>query len=177
MTPALAALFDALGADAPHPDIPVADRLFEPLIGSWQLTVTWYDAAGGVARRLPGEWHFAYVLEGRGVQDVWIVPARAERAAVGGEACEYGASLRFYDPEIGAWRSTWIGPCRHAVNRFIARRAADGGIVLEALPDSEPALRWSFSSIRADGFCWYNHVAADGGWRLVQDFVATRSAP
>jgi hypothetical protein len=176
MHTSLSAFIDALGADASHPDIPEEARLFEPLFGSWDLDVTWYGPSGEVLRRLPGEWHFAPVLEGRAVEDVWIVPSRAARATTGEPAYEYGTSLRFYDPSLGAWRSTWIGPCRGAVNAFVARRAAAGGIVLDAVKGSGPEMRWSFSDIAADGFRWHNHLMDDGSWRLVQDFVARRAA-
>ena len=119
-----------------------------------------------------GEWHFAWVLDGRGVQDVWIVPGATERAA-GIGPYEYGTSVRFYDPEIAAWRSTWIGPRHGAVVPFIGR-GTENGILLETLPGSEKTMRWSFHDITAGSFTWKNHLHAEGNWRLVQDFIATR---
>lgn len=63
-------------SNGPHEDLSPADRLFEPFIGSWDLDITWYGH-GAVTRRAKGEWHFAWVLEGRAIQDVWVVPPRA----------------------------------------------------------------------------------------------------
>jgi len=161
-------LADLLFSDEASPDIPQDQRLFDPLIGSWDLVVTWHDRSGGIARRETGEWHFSRVLDGRGIQDVWIVPGPGQRPE--GGAYEHGTSIRFYDPAIDAWRSTWIGPRRGVVVPFIGRRS-DDGIVLETVGGE--AMRWSFHDITADGFLWRSHMD-DGGWRLVQDFVATR---
>ncbi len=160
---------DSLISEATSSDIPEEQRLFDPLIGSWDLVVTWYDHAGAISRRETGEWHFARVLDGRGIQDVWIVPGLSERAA-GTGPYEYGTSIRFYDPAIAAWRSTWIGPRSGVVIPFIGRRSGDG-ILLETLT-GDP-MRWSFHDITDDRFTWENRKE-DGDWRLVQDFVAAR---
>ena len=55
--------------------------------------------------------------------DVWITPRRSLRGQA--DPYEYGASLRFFDPTIQAWRSTWIGPVRHLVRPFIAQQVGD----------------------------------------------------
>lgn len=99
---------DALVFDAVHPDIPSSQRLFEPLLGSWHLEVKWFDESGQLVRRQDGEWHFSRVLEGRAIQDVWIVPSRGQR---GQDDYEYGTSIRFYDPALGGWRSTGSARC------------------------------------------------------------------
>jgi hypothetical protein len=165
-----------LVSDGAHASIPEGDRIFEPFIGSWDLQVRWYRADGAVERQERGEWHFARVLEGRAIQDVWIVPPVAERAQRP-EAGEYGTSLRFYDPDSGAWRSTWIGPFHRYVRRFIARRV-DDEVVLELLPEEPPpVMRWIFHDIRSDAFAWRNEILEEGKWRIQQSFSARRSAP
>lgn len=161
----------ALVAAGLHPSIPPEHRIFEPLIGSWDLDITWYDQAGHLSRSMRGEWHFAPVLEGRAIQDVWIAPPRSERTA-SSDGYEYGTSLRFYDPSIAAWRSTWIGPMRTFVKQFIARRLA-ATIVLEST-DAEQRLRWTFSDLAPDSFKWTNEEEGPEGWRVQQRFVARR---
>lgn len=144
----------------PHPDIPADQRIFSPFIGNWDLTVTWYRNDVQV-RREAGEWHFTWVLEGRAIQDVWIVPPRRLRAAPA-PLYEYGTSLRFYDPELGAWRSTWIGPMQKVVHTFIARGDRNG-ITMETGADAARLLRWVFSQIGTDSFRWENfEKSADG---------------
>ena len=167
---------EALAASGPHPDHRDELMLFGQFVGSWDLDVTWYEA-GAPVRRERGEWHFAWVLEGRAVQDIWIVPPRIERTARS-DLYEYGSSLRFYDPALGAWRSTWIGPMRGAVIPFIARGIGDE-IVLEGQePGDDRPMRWIFSDIAPDRFLWRNTVSGDGGstWTTQQDFVCCRSA-
>ena len=53
---------ESLVSIGPHPDIPVSALIFAPLIGSWDLRVTWY-AEGEVVRQEDGEWHFDWVLD------------------------------------------------------------------------------------------------------------------
>jgi hypothetical protein len=66
----------ALSAPARATDIDAADDLYGWLIGSWDMDVVHYRVDLGSARRR-GEIHFGWVLEGRAVQDVWIMPPLA----------------------------------------------------------------------------------------------------
>ena len=165
---------ESLVSPGPHPDIPVSDLIFAPFIGSWDLRVTWY-AEDEIVRQEDGEWHFDWVLEGRAIQDVWIVPRR-ERRVSATDSYEYGTSVRFYDPRLRAWRSTWIGPMHGMIRTFIARQV-DRTVTLESDADQGDAMRWVFSDITEDAFIWRNSVQRDGRWMLQQDFVATRMRP
>jgi hypothetical protein len=163
-----------LFAHGPHPDLAGVDLLFEPFIGSWDLEVTWFEGLEPT-RTEAGEWHFAWVLEGRAVQDVWIVPRRDQRRA-GADLYEYGTSIRFPDPGLGGWRSTWLGPTQRSVRTFAARRIGDD-VVLDGEHDDGTPLRWAFSDIAPDSFSWSNATGRpDGTWLVTQRFRATRSA-
>lgn len=175
MTSRSAAPFaEALLSDGPHPSIPPEQRIFAPFIGSWDLLVRWFDEDGKLAREEQGEWHFAWILEGRGVQDVWIVPRRAERSGRS-DLYEYGTSLRFFDEKIGAWQSTWIGPMHRVVRTFIARGIGDQ-VMLETTEGEVPRMRWSFSDIQKNSFSWRNELWTENGWRVQQTFAARRLA-
>ncbi|WP_119269251.1 hypothetical protein [Taklimakanibacter deserti] len=165
---------DSLISSGPHPDIPDEHRIFAPFIGDWDLIVKWFDERGKLAREERGEWHFAWILEGRGVQDVWIVPPRNER---GGriDLYEYGTSLRFFDSELGAWQSTWIGPMHRLVRTFLARRI-DDKVVLETTEGEVPRMRWSFADVTQDSFTWRNELWTGADWRIQQTFDARRSS-
>src|SRR5262245_17539193 len=92
----------ALAAPGRSPEIPEAADLYGWLVGSWELDVYRY-LVDVTARRLKAEAHFGWVLEGRAVQDVWIMPRRSERtAAVDKAANMYGTTLRVWDPSIQA---------------------------------------------------------------------------
>src|SRR5882757_8254880 len=99
---------DALGADGPSADRAGKMDLYGRFVGSWELDVM-QIADDGRKRRRPGEWHFGWALEGRAIQDVWIVPPRG--ALRDGDAAarfnSYGTTLRVYDPDIDAWRIQW----------------------------------------------------------------------
>ena len=153
--------------------MPEDSQIFAPFIGSWNLIVRWWDKSGVASRTEAGEWHFSWVLEGRGVQDVWIVPPRTQR--ISGSLYEYGTSIRFYDPGLNAWQSTWIGPMHRVVRTFIARKLGQD-VVLETTPDISPAMRWSFSDISKNAFLWKNEVEEPSGWRTQQTFEAKRQS-
>ena len=72
--------------------------------------------------RRVGELHVGWVLGGRAVQDVWIVPGRDVRGEIPASLAFHGSAVRFYDPAIDAWRCTWIDPLMGRVRRFIGRR-------------------------------------------------------
>jgi hypothetical protein len=61
----------------------------------------------GKDARRAGEWHFGWALEGRAIQDVWIVPAPLASyvtATLPPSFNSYGTHVRVYDPDIDAWR-------------------------------------------------------------------------
>jgi hypothetical protein len=166
-------LLDALQASGPHSDLAEHLMLFGQFVGAWDIDVTNY-APDGTRQEYKAEWHFGWVLEGRAVMDVWITPRRSLR----GDAApyEYGASLRFFDPTIQAWRSTWMGPVRHLVRTFIAKQVGDE-IVLEGSAPPDLQLRWVFSEITPTSFHWRNMESNDQGatWTIVQTMNARRA--
>lgn len=168
-------MLEALGASGPGRRNREQLMQFGVLVGSWDLDVIYYDADGSVRRRVPGEWHFGWVLEGRAIQDVWIVPPRSQRNADADNPGEYGTTLRFYDERIEAWRSTWHGPVNGVAWPFIAQ-STDGEIVLERTMDSGELTRWVFSSITESSFHWRAISSTDCGktWHLDQEMFATR---
>jgi hypothetical protein len=165
----------ALQASGPHPDLASDLMLFGQFVGAWDVEVT-NIAPDGTRTVLQGEWHFGWVLEGRAVMDVWITPRRSLRDSAA--PYEYGATVRFFDPALQAWRSTWIGPMRHLVRPFIARQVGDE-IVLEGSFAPGNLTRWIFSQITATSFSWRNMESSDEGatWTVVQVMVARRASP
>ncbi len=83
-----------LFASSRSPEILESADVYGRLIGSWELEVLQYKAADVSSLGLRGEVHFGWVLEGRAVQDVWIMPRRPERTVHTGKTNNmYG--LRF----------------------------------------------------------------------------------
>jgi hypothetical protein len=76
---------------------PASDRadkmgLYGWLIGAWTMDAVMH-APNGETHERPGEIGFAWVLQGRAIQDVWILPDFF-----------YGTTLRVYDPGIVSTR-------------------------------------------------------------------------
>src|SRR5262249_8422626 len=87
----------ALAATERSPEIPESHDVYGWLVGSWELDVIhyWVDVRD---RGITGEVHAERVLEGRGVQDVWIMPRIAERRGPPDKALNsYGTTLRIWD--------------------------------------------------------------------------------
>jgi hypothetical protein len=145
---------EALASTGPSPEIPAADNLYGWLVGGWTLDITIFDAAG-TAYRSNGEAHFAWVLEGRAVQDVFINPRRDERTSSLEHTARnwYGSTFRVYDPAIRAWRVTWWNPVIAGRSELIGRwQGAD--VMQEGTgPDGVP-IRWSFTEITPSSFLW-----------------------
>jgi len=164
---------ELLAADGPHADHADELMLFGQFVGSWDVDAKLVDR-DGTSQPHGGEWHFAWVLEGRAVQDVLVSPRLADRAP-GEPAFEYGSTVRFYDPERKLWEITWITPVSRRVER-LSGGPAGGGIVLEGVRSDGNAQRWTFADIAADSFLWRGYISADGGanWFMNEEMRATR---
>lgn len=167
-------LADVLVADGPHPAVAEKMAPFVPLIGHWDVAITNY-APDGAKTEIAGEWHFGWGLDGRAIVDVWIAPRRELRGP--DRAGSWGATIRFYDPAIDAWRSTWLEQSHAVVMPFIGR-LNDGEIVLEGSFTPGVLSRWIFSDIGAETFHWRSVESTDDGatWRLEQEMAARRAA-
>lgn len=166
-------LVEALHADRPHADHAEQLELFGQFIGSWTLEWHGTDADGRPAAAR-GELHFGWVLDGRAVQDTWIVPGRGEPGHGQPPLGFHGSTLRFFDDAIGAWRSTWIEPVNGRVRRFIGRPVDDGILLLS--DEDMPQMRWQFTDITDDSFTWTAESSADMGasWQRDDQMFATR---
>jgi hypothetical protein len=169
---------EALGADGPAADRAGKMDLYGRFVGSWDLDVTQYSEKG-VPRRRKGEWHFGWALEGRAIQDVWIVPPRGEprHGDAAANVNSYGTTLRVFDPRIDAWHVQWSDPVAQTFLQMIGRAEGDDIVQLGTRADGH-LIRWSFLEITPDFFLWRGEVSADGGssWRVVTEFTARRTA-
>lgn len=173
------AFLNALGAEGPSGDRAGKMDLYGRFIGSWDLDVRQFSEDGRERRRA-GEWHFGWALEGRAIQDVWIVPPRGEGrhgdATAKINSC--GTTLRVYDPDIDAWRIQWTDPVARSFLQMIGRAEGDEIVQLGTRADGQ-LMRWRFSEITSDSFLWRGEISADNGasWRVNTEFTAQRRVP
>jgi hypothetical protein len=164
-------LLAALPADGPHPDL--ADELmtFGRFVGTWLLSVEFYDNVGECVHQDAGEWSFAWVLDGRAIQDVLTYPTTNSTRATRG----IGTTLRFYDQQEDHWRVFWLGAVS-GITVLLSGGQVDEDIVLEG-PDPDGTLnRWMFTDITANSFLWTGQESRDqrASWQLRQRMTATR---
>jgi len=166
---------DALVAKGRAADIPESADVYGWLIGGWDLDIRtyWADVS---ALGLKGEAHFAWVLEGRAVQDVWIMPRRPDRHGTYDHGVNsYGTTLRVWDAALEAWRVTWINPAQGARSELVGRWSGKDIVQLGHHADGTP-IRWMFTEITKDSFRWTGEALDTDGktWKLQGDFRARR---
>jgi len=166
-----------LAADGPHPEHAEELMLFGQFVGEWELDWACYDETGEPTETERGEWIFAWVLEGRAVQDVWIIPERDRRGEPGLPLGEYGTTLRVYHPRLDAWVITWNGPIKGVRRLFLGRRSGPD-ILVDGRNENGDPMRWIFSEITERTFRWSSVVSTDGEetWRLREEMRVRRKA-
>lgn len=148
---------------------PARDRgdemaLYAFLVGDWTFDAT-VKREDGAVHRGQGEIHACWVLDGRAIQDVWILPG-----------VFYGTTLRVYDPALSAWHILWSDPLKQYYTRQLGRaRGAD--IVQQGHTDKGIPVRWSFLDRRPDAFRWLGEYSTDGGasWLVQAEFLTRRA--
>jgi len=168
--------YTLLAAPGRSPEIPEEADLYGWLVGSWELNVLHYKTVDVAAQNIRGEAHFGWVLEGRAIQDVWIIPRPAERTpGMSKINNNYGTTQRVWDSEIQAWRIRWINPVTGHREDQIGRRCGNDIVQVGARPDGTPT-RWAFTEITPDSFHWIGEALNPDGrtWKLEGEFRAKR---
>ncbi len=161
---------NGLGADGPFPALKKQLQLFGQFVGDWDILENRYLQKDGTWTQSRGELHWAWILEGKALQDVWM--SIDEKT---GKAIPAGTTVRFYDPKIDAWRSTWISPSQGVVRPFLARQVGDE-IVLEATADDGHPIKWIFSKITSGSFRWRAEERRGNGdsWTVTEEMRIRR---
>jgi len=135
-----------LHADGPATDRAAALALYGRFIGDWDADIVTYTP-DGVRHHGQGEIHFGWILEGRAIQDVWMIPQPKDRVPHAPEMPVagnwYGTTIRVYDSAIDAWRTL---------------------------------SRWSFTEITPRSFHWKAEASMDNStsWRLFVEVFTHR---
>ncbi len=164
-------VWEIKGLAASEPDPKLKDKLmlFGQFIGGWDIKAR-YIQPDGIWVNMRGEVHFRWILNGTAIQDVWL--GRREDSK---DMVVFGTTVRFYDPKIDAWRSTWISPLKGLVQLFIGRKINDE-IVLELQNTNGYPENWIFSEITNKSFRWRAEETHDKGktWLLTEEMHMKR---
>jgi len=135
-----------LGAEGPNNELKEELMLFGQFVGDWEIVKARYIQADGTWIQMRGEVHYGWILDGTAVQDVWLGYKPESQ-----EMTVFGTTIRFYDPKIDAWHSTWLSPLKGLVRTFIARKVK-GEIILEGTTAEGYPEKWIFSEIEPNSF-------------------------
>jgi len=160
-----------LAAEGPDPELREKLMLFGQFIGDWDIVEARYPQPDGTEIKRQGEIHFRWILEGKAMQDVFMTYQENPRRLI-----PVGTTVRFYDPKIDAWRSTWMSPIQGAMQTFIGRKLKDE-IVLESKTKEGYPEKWIFSDITPQSFRWRSVETHDNGktWQLTEEMQVCRS--
>lgn len=155
-----------------NPDMEGALDVFKPLIGAWDLKWTGYSTDGSTQSE-SGEWFFFWALEGRMVQDIWIIPRLENRGKEGFPKGEYGTTLRYYNKKEKQLKAAWFGPSQNSFPTFKIKKTEEE-IILESDSVDNVLRRWIFSQIRADSFHWRSEKLKGEVWFLEEEMELVR---
>jgi hypothetical protein len=160
----------ALQAMNPHPSLGDQAKVFGRFVGTWDVDYIDYSKDGKVLHR-SGELIVGWVMDGRAIQDVWIVypsGGRNER--------EVYTDVRYFDPKSGTWHAIFIDPEHASYARFTGGAVGDDRIVLDTPDLGNEDTQWSFNDIRPDTFIFRDNASSDGGktWKLQSEYHLKR---
>jgi hypothetical protein len=165
------AMITALRASGPHPSLGDRAAVLGRLVGTWD--VEYMDIAkDGKAIHRTGELLVGWVMDGRAIEDLWIVYPSAPA-----EEREVYADVRYFDPKSGTWPAVFIDPQVASIATFTGGAAGADRIVLDSQDlVAGQTRRWSFNDIRDDSLVFRDDASSDGGktWKLKSEYHMKR---
>lgn len=134
---------------------------FAPLIGDWDCD--YYDEPeAGKKRHVKGEWLFRRILEGTGIQDIFIFPSRATKETNPQPDGEYGSSFRMFNKKEHCYDVVYT--CDHAMKRLTFTKH-DNKLIGKVLSGKDAY--WIFSDITQNTFHWENVRLPENGDKIL----------
>jgi len=167
---------ETLVASIPHPSTHEKLRPYELLIGDWDFDWVGHNE-DATSWKVPGEWFFSWILEGRAIQDNWICPSRSLRNTGKYPTGQYGTTIRFYDENDDRVKVIWVGAINAQINLFNVL-FLDNQIIQQevALGQKSGLAKWVFRDIKPESFKWEAYLSENNGekWNLTQEVFARR---
>jgi hypothetical protein len=164
-------LVRALQALGPHPSLGEQANVFGRLVGSWDVEYTDFSKDGKVSHHRSGEFIVGWIMDGRAIQDIWIVDPSGGR-----KDREVYTEVRCFDLKSETWHATFIDPEDASVARFTGGAVGNDRIVFESQDLDGTETRWSFNEIRPESLVYREESSRDGGntWRLTSEYHMKR---
>ena len=159
-----------LPAASPHVSLTNEAKTLGRVIGAWDVEYLDYLKDGTASHRT-GTFVVEWVLDGRAVQDLWIVDSTAA-----GKEREVYSTLYYFEPKSRLWHATFVDPEHASVMSFRGGAEGDDRFVLETQDTTGKSNRWSFNELRPDSFVWRDEQSVDGGqtWQLKSEYHMRR---
>jgi hypothetical protein len=167
-------ILTGLRADGPFPQWHEPLMLFGQFVGVWDMEVEYYNRDG--ERRYHGrwEWSFAWILDGRAIQDVIACFPDDDSLGPADRATAGGTTVRYCDPATGLWTIYYLGVVS-GITTVLRGGAVGDAIVLEGCDPDGTRNRWTFSDITPRSFSWTGLESSDGAnWWRNQRMLGTR---
>jgi hypothetical protein len=163
-------LVAALEATSPNPSLGDQAQVLSRLVGTWDVEYTDFAKDGKSIQRT-GEFIVSWVMDGRAVQDLWIVDPSGKR-----KDREVYTTLHYFDAKSRTWHATFVDPEHGSIARFTGGPEGSDRFVIETADLGNPTNRWSFNDIRPDSFVYRDEASSDGGksWRLQSEYKMKR---
>ncbi len=143
---------------------------FAPLIGDWDFDFT-YRLDRPNPTHVQGEWLFRRILEGAGIEDLFICPSREARKTDPRPDGEYGVTVRLFNAKKKCYDASY-STFGSSVTRLTFVK--ENGMLVGSIHGSKK-WKWVFTEISQDAFHWQNvTVQDDGTWRVNADVQARR---
>jgi len=155
-------LVTALAAAHPHASQGEQAKVYDRLLGTWNVEYTDFAKDGKVTHRA-GQFIVGWIMDGRAIQALWIVDPAGDR-----KEREVYTALWYFDPKTQSWPAAFVDPEHASVARFLGGAVGEDRIVLNSMDFPGLVTRWSFNDIRSDALVFRAEASTDGGttWRL-----------
>jgi hypothetical protein len=163
-------LVAALEAPSPNPSLGDQAQVLGRMVGTWEVEYTDF-AKDGKAIHRTGEFIVSWVMDGRAVQDLWIVDPSGKR-----KDREVYSTLHYFDAKSRTWHAIFVDPEHGSIARFAGGPQGSDRFVIETADLGNQTNRWSFNDIRADSFVYRDEASSDGGktWKLQSEYQMKR---
>jgi hypothetical protein len=163
-------LTTTLEAKGPNPSLGDQAKLLNRLVGTWDVEYTDFRKDGTTLHRT-GEFMVGWIMDGRALQDLWIVDPWGEH-----KDREVYTDVFYFEAKSRTWHAAAVDPQGGSVARFTASEAGNERLVIESKEIDSGDTRWSFNEIRPDSFIWRDEGSSDGGktWKLRSEYHMKR---